>query len=740
MARRTFKKQTSSKKSILISLLVVLVLFVGAGFLIISYFDEFYHKEKMHEAMLLAQTYANTLEASLDARSLLTEQFHTTLRVAGEVLAMQDQPLSNEKLAILAKKLNVDVFYLYDKDGRVLHSSDNLYIGWIAPEGHPVREFLQSGLAHSVDEIRTDSETDTYWMYSYLRCEDGLMIQSGILADKLAELYAHLNEQWIIDQIAHESPLTQISFINPQHIITASSVPQEIGQSVDEAELRRFLKEGPTHLAFDGVELDWHLKIYTPIEVDGVRLGTLAMMFDLSNTNKLFVKIELTVTSVLIIIFIVFSLFIINIANKNKHIFTIAYFDEVTELPNVRYLKQVLKEQQQGETALIIINPLHFKFINLIYGYNYGDRLLRQIGQNLEGISCKGISLQAYRFTDDQFIITAKEYASEEALHAVCRQILTINEKPGVLGSVDLTLGVVAGQKAFDFETIIKKASIALSAANKDNRIQFYTEAIEEQILRQDSIETELKRVIAGEEGILSLAYQPIVKAEDSSIRSFEALARMQSSTLGRVPPLEFIAIAEERHLIIPLGKVIMEQVALFIQRLTDLGHTSTPIAVNVSALQLLDEAFVGTLKHITQKTGIKTEQLEIELTESVFSSNIEFLSSQLEQIHAMGIHVAIDDFGTGFSSLNRLEGLGVDTLKLDKQFVDKLVDAETTGISSDIISMAHHLGKKVIAEGVETEEQRQILLGMECDYMQGYLFSRPVGEAEVIALLKGDS
>ncbi len=738
MARRTYKKQISTKGSIFIPLVVTLVLLVVTGFLIISYFDDFYHTEKTHEATLLAKTYANTLESTLDARALLTEQFHATLRVAGKIASKQEKSFSNEMLADLARTLNVDVFYVYDNDLRIEYSSDNLYPEWVAPEEHPVRDFYESGRDHYVDEIRTNTETDTYWLYSYQRYADGKMIQSGILADKLAELYAQLNEQGIIDQIAKESPHIQIAFINPKNIITASSIPEEIGQYIDNTILTQARGQEPINLKYGDKGFDWHLKLYTPIQVEGTTLGTLALLFDLTNTNKLFVQIASTTIAVLVILFILFSFTIINVAKKNKRIFTVAYYDEVTGLPNIKYLRKVLEDQEHKNLALIILNPLHFKYINIIYGYNYSDTLLKQLAQKLTKITLKGVPLQAYRFTDDQFIITVKNYSSKETLYSLCYQILSINEESKAIASFDLTIGVVEWQKdALDFDTIIKEASIALNAASKSNRIQFYTEEIEEKILRKDIIENELKTVIAGQEGILHLVYQPIVKADDGSIISFEALARMQSSVLGSVPPLEFIAIAEERHLIIPLGRAILKQAAIFMKKFTDLGFGSYPIGVNVSAMQLLAETFVEALQRITKEAGIESQQLEIELTESVFSGNFEFLSQQMESIHALGICIAIDDFGTGFSSLNRLEKLVFDTLKLDKQFVDKLTDPAATGISSDIISMGHHLGKQIIAEGVETEEQRQKLLDMGCDFMQGYLFSRPVEEEKAIRLLQ---
>jgi|GEM_PF-4743352 len=735
MAKRTFKRQTSTKRSIFIPLLVTLVLLVVAGILVITYFDDFYHTEKTHEATLLAQTYANTLESTLDARALLTEQFHTTLRVAGNIASELEKSFSNEMLADLTRALNVDVFYVYDKELKVEYSSDNLYPGWVVQDGHPVRSFYESGLDHYVDEIRTDSETDTYWLYSYQRFDDGKMIQSGILADKLAELYAQLNEQWIIDQITKESPLIEIAFINPDNVITASSIPSEIGQHIDNTILTQASKQERT---YTDKGFDWQYKLYMPIQVDDAKVGILSLLFDLTNTNKLFIQIASTTIAVLVILFIVFSFTIINVARKNKRIFTIAYYDEITALPNTRFLKQVLQGQGHKNLALLIVNPIHFKYINIIHGYTYGNTLLQQLAQNFKGISLKGVILEAYRFTDDQFIFTVKNYGSEEALYSLCNQIIALIEKPGILASVDLTIGVTEWKKeTLDFDTIIKEASIALNAASKNNRIQFYTKEVEERILRQDAIEHELKRVIAGEEGILHLAYQPIVRADDGCIISFEALARMQSSTLGSVPPLEFIPIAEARHLIIPLGKIILEQGSSFIKRLTNLGFGSCPIGINVSAMQLLDETFVEALQKITTLAGIETRQLEIELTESVFSGNFEVLTQQMESIHALGIRIAIDDFGTGFSSLNRLERLEVDTLKIDKQFVDRLMDPMTKGISSDIISMGHHLGKRIIAEGVETEEQREQLLDMGCDFMQGYLFSKPVEEDKAIMLLQ---
>ncbi len=739
MSKRTYKRLTGTIRSTFFPLGIIFVLLIATSLQRISYFKEFYLTEKTQEATLLAQTYVNTLESILDAKSLLTEQFYSTLEVAGNITSRLETSFSNEMLADLAKVLNVDTLHVYDNTLKMQFSSENLFPENIAQQGHPVRDFYDSGLNHSVDEIRLKVGTDTYYLYSYQRLPEGGMIQSGIRANKLAELSVKLNEQWIIDKITKDNPLTQITFINPRDVITASSNPEEIGQQLEASTIREAIEKGPTLLNFRDNKLEWYLKFYIPIKIKEINAGTLILLFDLTNTYRLYIRIASTTIVVLIILFFLFSFTIIHIARKNKRIFTVAYYDETTGLPNTKFLKEVLEGQDHRTLALFIISPLRFHFINLIYGYNYSGRLLQEIAQFLNAISYKGTSMQAFRFKDDRFILTVKNYGSVIALQAICNQILAIGEQMGNLASIDLCIGIVERQEEekIDFDTMIKEASIALNAADKTNRVQFYTKELGVNLLRQDTIENELKKVIAGEKNLLYLAYQPIVNAKNGFIISLEALARLHCETLGNVSSLEFIAIAEKRHLIIPLGKIILQQAASFLRRLTEQGFESISIGVNVSALQLLDVRFIKTLQEIAQHSGIKLQQLGIELTESVFTQNFEFLSQQVQNIHSLGIRIAIDDFGTGFSSLSRLEDLNVDVLKIDKQFVDRLTDSMNIGLSSDIISMGHHLGMQVIAEGVETDNQRQQLLEMGCDALQGYLFSRPVGEEEILKLLE---
>lgn len=738
MVKRMYRRQASGKKSVFIALSLILVLFLSAGFLGVRYFEDFYHKEKFQEATFLAYAYANSMESLIDARSLLTEQFHKTLTVAGQITAMQQQPYSNELLTDLATSLNVDVIYAYDDNLTIEYTSDSQYLGWVAPKDHPVRRFYESGVAQAVDGVRTDTESGIYFMYSYQRLDGGKFLQVGLRVEKLADLYERLNAQWLIDQIANKSPNTHIAFINKNNIIQASSDPREKGTYVDlilkpetfgqESTTQPYIEETPSK----------DLKLFVPIYVGGVYQGMLTIVFDQSNVNKLVIQVTVIVFISLIFLFILFSISIINIARKNKKIFSVAYYDELTSLPTVRLLKEKMKTESHDDLALFIIHAINLKVIELTYGYSVGDTIVQEIAHKLADLSHNEVKLQAFRFSDDQFILLVQNYGRQEVLVELCTLIANIRVSTERTGSVTLCMGIVEMEgKSGNFNQLIKEASIALHATTLDKRVQFYTKAMEEKLIRDEAIEQELKQVIAGKSEALSLVYQPIVTMDDEIIISLEALARMESTQLGPISPLEFIPIAEERHLIVPLGNIIFQKACMFMRTLTELGFGSCRIAVNFSAIQLMNRELITSLKEYASAAGIDIRQMEVELTESAFTENFELLAHQVQSIHSLGIGIAIDDFGTGFSSLNRLQNLDIDTLKLDKKFVDTLSAPFAQGIASDIISMAHHLKKPVTAEGVETEMQRQLLLGMGCDYMQGYLFSKPIPEGDVIALLE---
>ena len=223
----------------------------------------------------------------------------------------------------------------------------------------------------------------------------------------------------------------------------------------------------------------------------------------------------------------------------------------------------------------------------------------------------------------------------------------------------------------------------------------------------------------------------------EGGVHGFEALARFRHPELGIVSPGEFIPLAETSQLMIPVGRRIIHQVCDFALLLDREGYPDIPISFNVSAIQLLTERFLEELEDLLRMKGVSPRRLNLEITESIFSDNFQLINEQLEKIRSLGMKVSIDDFGTGYSSLAREEELMVDVLKIDKYFIDKLMgENQERSIVADIISMAHKLGQKVVAEGVESEIQRQYLEEHQCDYFQGYLFSRPLMGEDALKLL----
>jgi|Wag4MinimDraft_13_1082653.scaffolds.fasta_scaffold00240_2 EAL domain-containing protein (putative c-di-GMP-specific phosphodiesterase class I) len=264
---------------------------------------------------------------------------------------------------------------------------------------------------------------------------------------------------------------------------------------------------------------------------------------------------------------------------------------------------------------------------------------------------------------------------------------------------------------------------------------------MKEQIKRKDNLESELRESIRLENDKIYLEYQPIYDLNKNKVVAFEALARMQSSQYGRVAPDEFIQIAEEKHLIISLSRLILKKAAKFSADLEKAGFGEVKISVNMSGLDIIQEDFTKKVIEIINNAGIKAENIKIEITESVLLNNFEIINSKLAKLKEAGITTALDDFGTGYSSFYRLTELNIDLIKIDKYFINKITKGtENNIVAAAIIDLSHSLGLTVVAEGVETDAQREYLIEKNCDYIQGYLFSRPLPEKEAVSLLKSEN
>ena len=419
-----------------------------------------------------------------------------------------------------------------------------------------------------------------------------------------------------------------------------------------------------------------------------------------------------------------------------------AFYDMLTGLPNKMQFMSTLEETLESieETmcrdSILMIDLDNFKIHNDLLGLDFCDRLLNQVGGRLSQIL--GQENTVARFGGDEFLILIRDHKDIRAVERLCQNILSIFDAPFVLMDksvyLSVSIGVVhcleAGQTAND---VLRNADTALNKAKESGKNQYciYDAQMHDEIIRKSNVEGCIREALAKDE--LLIYYQPQQDLLRNEIRGVEALARLYSEEMGMIPPLEFISVAEYTGLIIPLGNWILKKACMQGKVWIDSGCKFGKLSVNISVHQLRNENFYDLVKEVLNETQFPVSQLELEITESVL---LEFSQNNIEilkKLRSLGVSIALDDFGTGYSSLNYLTVLPIDILKIDKSFLGKALESETEHqVIKSITELAHGLNLKVVSEGVETAEQKQILRDMGCDYIQGYYFAKP-GDAETV-------
>ncbi|NND93003.1 MAG: EAL domain-containing protein [Granulosicoccus sp.] len=444
--------------------------------------------------------------------------------------------------------------------------------------------------------------------------------------------------------------------------------------------------------------------------------------------------------------------------NAQKQIHNLAYFDLVTGLPNRAQLNEQLRytlklaKRNDNKFALLFLDLDHFKQVNDTLGHDAGDDLLKQVSARLTHVvretdvvssSDTDLSEEAdsqhtvARLGGDEFVVLLGQLNRAEDAARVAERIAQSVSEPYKIGdnlvSVTTTIGIsVYPADGVNAEMLMKNADIAMYHAKESGRngYQFYSRQIHEQTLARFSLEGDLRDAIENRQ--LTLVYQPKVDMSDGTICAVEALVRWDHPEHGPVSPAEFIPLAEETGLILPLGRWVLCEATRQMQTWIDAGIKPLIIAVNCSSVQFQRSDMIEDINDAISASGLDPHLLEIELTESLLLQDIELGIRILREMKALGIQVAIDDFGTGFSSLSYLKRLPVDKLKIDASFVKDLgVDAGDIAIVSAIITLSHNLNLSVVAEGVETQQQYDILHGFDCNEAQGYLISHPMQASE---------
>ena len=427
----------------------------------------------------------------------------------------------------------------------------------------------------------------------------------------------------------------------------------------------------------------------------------------------------------------------------------LAYYDALTNLPNRISFKErmhdlLVRAARSGQLAAVMFIDLdRFKTINDTLGHTVGDSLLQEVAQRIracvrggDAIARSGDGAVA-RLGGDEFVIALHDISQPEDAARVARRMLASLTEPCHIGGHEIFASASIGVSVYphdgtDLETLLKNADVAMYQAKYQggNTFQFYTASMNASAHKRLNMENALRRALEREEFVLH--YQPQVDM-NGAVVGIEALLRWRHPELGLVSPVEFIPIAEETGLIIPIGAWVLREACRQGRRWHSAGFTGLRMTVNLSSRQFRQRDLLPMVREILQGTVFPAEFLELEITEGAIMQNTTDTLANLRGLHEMGVRLAIDDFGTGYSSLSYLKRFPIDTLKIDRSFVSDLPgDANNAGITGAIIAIAHHLKLTVVAEGVENEAQLAFLHMHACDGVQGFLFSKPLPPDEI--------
>jgi diguanylate cyclase (GGDEF)-like protein len=415
--------------------------------------------------------------------------------------------------------------------------------------------------------------------------------------------------------------------------------------------------------------------------------------------------------------------------------YCLAYYDSLTGLPNRLFMQDALAKlfktcSEDDLFALMFFDLDHFKQVNDTLGHDVGDQLLQVIAKRLKVIETEFINV--YRVSGDEFVVIA-EQVEHKMVKDIAEHILELISKPvwisqhelHITSSIGIALYPHHGKNA---ETLMRLADASMYVAKEEGRNTYvlYTESLQTRLAEQLWLEQQLRKAIDLNQ--FTLHYQAIVDGVSSNINGFEVFVRWNHPEKGWISPEKFIPVAEQTGLIIPLGSWVLRQACLQNKKWQEAGFQKVRVGVNLSVRQLYSGNLSQEIQMILEDTGLKPQYLGIEITESFMIKDYYYVNTVLKELKAMGVTVSIDDFGTGYSSLGRLKFFSVNAVKIDKSFVRNVeADRDNASIVKAVIELAHGMNLKVVAEGIETEEERSFLVRHNCDEMQGYYFEKPM-------------
>jgi len=511
------------------------------------------------------------------------------------------------------------------------------------------------------------------------------------------------------------------------------------GRSRDWDVLREHLAEATSYARQADTELgEWHRKVR-----ERLAKGSSMTLDEVSRLNI----IQISFNAVMLVIAGLLLMIIYFRMIDQEKLFHRAHFDSLTNLPNRRSLKLWSDELGKQENLSDSIYAMWLTLdsigrISATYGHNQGDELIYKFSRALEKILEKFLlEIHLFSIGSSNWVMVIKDAEDDEALKDIINEIELLTRKPFKQGereyNITCSIGVSHAEDSVnDIQTLIKNADTARTSVVNDggNDHRFYHPLMTDEAMLRLSIENNLRRALEKDE--FELHYQPKLSKNGDQVLSAEALIRWRSNG-ELIPPGVFIPVAEQTGLVTAIGDWVLKDACRQWVEWQQMGFDIPSVAVNISVQQFQSRLFVDTVKKVLTETGMPPHKLELEVTEEAASARPDQVVRVMDSLKKLGVSLAIDDFGTGYSSLAYLKRFPIDVIKIDRAFISQLeVSAQDRAIAKLIIEMSHQLSFKVVAEGVENEEQFQILKNMSCDLLQGFYFSKPLNKADYLEFL----
>jgi len=667
----------------------------------------------------------------------------------GEMILNADEPINDEMLIEYTEMFSITGALYTDADGELLYVSDEIYreSAWVMDASHPNFTFF-----HSEKTSHLERRESYFFYYDVLvgsfKTDQGNMLQlgvhlhDGIIIDESLSLQSVVRDIGIMDNVLYAQ------FVNPDKEIVAHDNPVYIGEVTDATHLVNAIE---SQSSFGGEVEDCFAHepsycIVEPIFSDGEFMGVLSVGYDALYMEPIYTRINTVIILFASVTFLLIWSAIIFASRTRKKMVETLRMDSLTGIEGRQSLEYTLESVRHKpkvkQLRLVLFNVDAFNTLMPLYGMKFIDYMMKTFAERLKSeVGQNGL----YKLNEDEFmwLSTIKEI---DALETKVKTILSVTNQPiehqSVKANVSMTAAIYTNINPGDsMDQVISnlKATLINAKTHHQGSYDIYDEAIVKKLWRRENILNCIRTALEENNDNFFVYFQPLYTVQgNKEINSFEALGRLYVPYLGMIPPDEFIAIAEEEGLIFSLGKTVLKHSIAFYESMVATQKTPLPISINASSYELMDETFAPNLLSTLKTHNIPPQYIQIELTETVFAQRTEAVNHSLQILKAAGIQVLIDDFGTGYSSLSYLKNYSIDFIKLDKIFVDQLVESDKDkAIAQSIVFIARALKAKLVAEGVETKAQLDVIKTIGCDYAQGFYYQKPLSKTEALKIMK---